>query len=217
MLKQQIIATFIGMGLIVSPISISDCYNMSSNNANVLPNKVEIVSDTLLHGNNNVILANMNIEINALDTTDRQSWYLSYKEIQSRYGQIDESKSIHSVATSSEFDLISRVVEAEIGGGDFNAKCNVASTIINRWRFYAPRTWSSVLYEKDQYTPMFDGRANKAIASDETKLAIEYVFEIGDTTNGAIYFHSGRSRWHERATKIERTVTDQWHKFYKLR
>ena len=58
---------------------------------------------------------------------------------------------------------------------------------------------------------------NKAIASDETKLAIEYVFEIGDTTNGAIYFHSGRSRWHERATKIERTVTDQWHKFYKLR
>ena len=45
---------------------------------------------------------------------------------------------------SSEFDLISRVVEAEIGGGDFNAKCNVASTIINRWRFYAPRTWNII-------------------------------------------------------------------------
>ena len=174
MLKQQIIATFIGMGLIVSPISISDCYNMSSNNANVLPNKVETVSDTLLHGSNNIAISKMNEEIDTLDKTDRKAWYLSYKEIQlryemadSRYNVIDESKSIHSVCTRSEFDLISRVVEAEIGGGDFNAKCNVASTIINRWRFYAPRTWNSVLYEKDQYTPMFDGRANKAIASDE--------------------------------------------------
>ena len=93
----------------------------------------------------------------------------------------------------------------------------MASTIINRWRIYAPRTWESVIYEKNQYTPILDGRYKTVTVDDDTRLAVEYVFEIGDTTNGAIYFHSGRSRWHEHCSKIERTVTDQWHRFYKLK
>ena len=159
-------------------------------------------------------------EIDGLDKSDAKQWYLEYRRITqfySPYYPIDVEKSIHYYANDNQFDLICRVVQAEIGGGDFNAKCNVASTIINRWRMYAPRTWESVIYEKDQYTPIWDGRYKKVTVDDETRLAVEYVFEIGDTTNGAIYFHSGRSRWHEHCDKIELVKVDQWHKFYRLK
>ena len=218
MIKQQLVIAFVGMGLIVSPISISKCYQESRVDPTIYSTPQICVTSAYEQRIDYRLY--MNDEINQLDKSDRKQWYINYKSIQEKYKEhcpIDETKSIHSVTTSAEFDLLARLVEAEIGGGDFNAKCNVASTIINRYRMYAPTTWYNVVYEKNQYTPIWDGRCKKAIASEDSKLALEYVYEIGDTTNGAIYFHSGRSKWHETASKIQFTMKDNWHKFYRLK
>lgn len=107
----------------------------------------------------------MQAEIDALDKSDTKQWYLEYRRITqfySPYYPIDVEKSIHYYANDNQFDLICRVVQAEIGGGDFNAKCNVASTIFHRGE-YMLRTWESVIYEKYQYTPILDGRYKKVI------------------------------------------------------
>jgi spore germination cell wall hydrolase CwlJ-like protein len=155
MIKQQLIITFIGMGLIVSPISIAKCYRESRTDPTMY--EVPQVCVTSAYEQRIDYRLYMNEEIDKLDKSDRKQWYLNYKSIQEKYKEncpIDETKSIHSVTTNSEFDLLARLVEAEIEGGNFDEKCNVASTIINRYRMYAPRTWQSVVYEKNQYTPI---------------------------------------------------------------
>lgn len=159
-------------------------------------------------------------KIEELKSTDRKKYITKYKKISEEYSDIyDRGETIYDVTTSSEFDLLAGIVQAEIGIGDFNAKCNVASAIINRYNSDAfPDTFKGVVTQREKGMYQFETYANgtyKNKVTEDTILAIEYAYEIEDTVYGCTYFHSGRSSWHE--TDLKFVTKDKWHKFYTVK
>ena len=158
------------------------------------------------------------ILIEPLKKYDKKEYLTQYKNILSTYYELDPPETIYNYTTDEEFDLLCKVVEAEIGIGDFDQKCNVASSIINRYLSEAfPNGWKELLFQKEngtyQYSTIGNKSYKKAKVSKDTILAIEYTFLIEDTTNGCTYFHSGNSSWHK--NNLEFVFDDGLHKFYK--
>lgn len=159
--------------------------------------------------------------IEPLKKENKQSYLRWYKAIYSQYNNVlDPSETIYDYTSDDEFKLICEVVQAEIGNGNFNQKCNIASVIINRYYSKSfPNNWKDILFQKDKGTYQFssvgNGAYKRVIVDNDTVEAIEYAFMIEDTTNGATYFHSGRSLWHER--NLHFIFSDGKHKFYKVK
>ena len=158
------------------------------------------------------------ILIEPLKKYDKKEYLTQYKNILSTYYELDPPETIYDYTTDEEFDLLCKVVEAEIGIGDFDQKCNVASSIINRYLSETfPNDWKELLFQKEngtyQYSSVQNKSYKKAKVSKDTILAIEYTFLIEDTTNGCTYFHSGNSSWHK--NNLEFVFDDGLHKFYK--
>ena len=157
--------------------------------------------------------------IEPLKEYDKEEYLIQYKNILTTYSDyIDQPETIYDYTTDEEFDLLCRVVEAEIGIGNFDQKCNVANTIINRYFSETfPNGWKDLLFQKRngvyQYSSVGNGLYRTVEVSEDTILAIEYSFMIEDTTNGCTYFHSGNSTWHE--NNLEFVFDDGLHKFYR--
>ena len=154
-------------------------------------------------------------EIEPLKTTDKEEYFDSYMSIVNEYSDIiDPPESIHDVISDDEFYFLAQVVESEIGAGSFEQKCNVASTIINR--YYSddfPDSFYEILTIKNHYTPVLKGTYKNKTPQESTIKAIEYVYMFGDTSSGATAFHSGNSKWHE--NNMTYVFSDGAHKFYK--
>lgn len=121
---------------------------------------------------------------------DKEGWFISYKSIVDKYAEIvDPPKTIYDFYTEEEIYLLQRVVETECYGGDFESKVNVACVVLNRinsGKF--GNSAKEVITAPNQFAYW---RKN---ISEDTKLAVEYSFEIEDTTNGCIAFHSNEKR-----------------------
>ena len=146
-------------------------------------------------------------EINSVE--DKKGWFLSYKELIDLHSDVlDPPETIYETYTEDEIYLIQRCVETECHGGDFDSKCNVASVIFNRVEnseFGDDIT--EVITAENQFA------YEKKKISEDTKLAVEYVFLIGDTTNGCIAFHSNEKR--EKFNNWDYAFTDSIeHNFY---
>ena len=150
---------------------------------------------------------------------DKKEWFLAYKEIIQEYSDYcDAPETIYDyyndyLHNEDELQLLFQVVEAEATSGDFIAKCNVASTIINRVNNEQfGETLGDVLNE-DQFSSISDGRYKKVEVTEDTILACEYVFMIQDTTNGALYFESGDNNIHSNYADFQ-FKDSVGHKFY---
>lgn len=155
--------------------------------------------------------------IEPLKQYDKQEYLRLYKQIMS--DSQDQPETIYDVTTDSEFDMLCRVVEAEIGIGNFDQKCNVASSIINRYysEIY-PNSWIDLLTQRIQFTSVLNGSYKKAEVTQDTIEAIEYAFSIGSTVDDAMYFYSGESsNWHDSDEDLEFVCWDGEHSFYKLK
>ena len=117
--------------------------------------------------------------------TDKKEWLLKYKDLVNEYSEwVEAPKTIYDAFSSEEIYLMQRCVETETFQHDFNSKCNVASVIFNRLNHSGfPDTVNKVI------VPVQFAFSKKNI-SEDTKLALEYVFLRGDTAQGAIFFHS---------------------------
>lgn len=121
--------------------------------------------------------------------SDMEEWYIEYKKIVEEYAdKIDPPESIYNVFTEDEIYLIQRTVETECYDQDFLSKCNVASVIFNRIEL-ADLFGDSV---KEVITAPKQFAYGKKTISDSTKLAVEFAYQIMDTTNGCIGFHSNK-------------------------
>ena len=101
-----------------------------------------------------------------------------------------------------------RCIETETFEADFDSKVNVASVILNRIESDEFANEVSEIIVKGQFA---FGREN---ISENTVLALEYAFMIGDTTDGALYFHSNPKT--ETFNGAEFIFTDTaGHHFYK--
>ena len=122
---------------------------------------------------------------------DTYEWFKKYKELKEEYSTIfieeNEHKLITDEYTQDEIYYIERCVETETHGCSFEAHVNVANVIFNRVEHEKfPDNPKSVVTASGQFSY---GRTK---ISESVKLAVEYAYMFGDTTNGAIYFHSGQ-------------------------
>lgn len=116
---------------------------------------------------------------------DKMEWYIGYKDFISSYPNIDPPETIYDVFTDEEVTYMLRCIETEVHGGDFESKVNVANVILNRIESETfPNDPISVITATDQFA------YHKKKIAEDTILALEYAYQIEDTTNGSLYFHS---------------------------
>jgi len=165
-------------------------------------------------------------ELDGLNKQDKKEWFIQYKKLIEKYSEYTDSpeETVYDYVTNEEFELFCGIVEAEIGNGTFEQKCNVASSIITRYFNTNPiadfgKTFMDILTQKNQYSTYSNGMYKKVEITEETILAIEYSFMIEDTAQGCQYFRSGSdpNGWHETSNNIEFIFDDGKHKFYRLK
>ena len=94
-----------------------------------------------------------------------------------------------------EYEILTKIVEAEAGGEDIIGKMLVANVILNRVNNAAfPDSITEVVFQNSngvyQFTPVSNGRFFKACASDSTIEAVNRVLKGEDVSGGALYFVS---------------------------
>ena len=224
-MKNNIISILIGCVLIVLVFNIRNLYTENINLSNQVDEQevtiVELTWDkqNLISVNTEIsdkLINNVNEELKLIAPLmkyDKQKYLVLYKKIMKNAE--DSPETIYDVTTDKEFDTICKVVEAEIGGGDFDSKCNVASSIIERYysdRF--PDGWINLIFQDIQYSTVLSGAYLNVTVSQSTIDAIEYSFSVENTAQGCTYFHSGNSEWHE--DNLEFVFEDtSGHKFYR--
>lgn len=95
--------------------------------------------------------------------------------------------------TSSEVDLLARLINAEAGGESYTAMKAVGAVIVNRVKSGTfPNTITKVIYDTQygyyQFTPVANGMINKSATTDSLNAAKE-ALRGADPTNGALYFY----------------------------
>ena len=140
---------------------------------------------------------------------DKKEWFLAYKEFTEKYPDFEHRPTIYDKYTDDEIYIMQRVIETEVYGCDFEAKTHVASVILNRIEGdnNFPNDATIVCTSPNQFV------YSRTQISEDTVLALEYAEEIGDTAQGALYFHSmtPTSSWNGRSFKFTDHVG---HSFY---
>lgn len=84
--------------------------------------------------------------------------------------------------TKDEYDILVRIVEAEATGGNHEQKMNVASCVLARMESPKwPDNIEDVVFQKQQFTPVWDGRYYTVKIQESTKKAVDEVLKFGKT------------------------------------
>lgn len=155
----------------------------------------------------------INKEFESLDSLNlsTKDWYIKHKEIEEKYSDvIDVQETIYDYFSDDELDKLFHVVEAEIGNGTFEQKCNVVSVIWNRLNHSEFDDTLSNILSKDQFSTISNGSYLNSNVSEDTILACEYTFQFGDTTDGCLFFDSNS------ALNYSFVFNDGAHNFYTM-
>lgn len=142
---------------------------------------------------------------------DKEQWFIAYKKIIEEYRDvIDPPLTVYDYYTDEEIYLIQRAVETECYDQDFMSKCNAASVVMNRIEIGGEfgDTVEEVITKKNQFAYW------RKDITESTILAVEYAFQIEDTTNGCIAFRSGEKpdEWYGWEYAF---IDDAGHHFYR--
>lgn len=93
--------------------------------------------------------------------------------------------------SSTDLDLLSRLVEAEAGGEPYEGKVAVAETVMNR---VAKGSWgntiTSVIYAHGQFSPVANGMINKPATADSIKAAQQVISTYVGDGNSFLYYYA---------------------------
>lgn len=97
-------------------------------------------------------------------------------------------------ANEEEYVVLTRIVEAEASGEGLEGKRLVANVILNRVHCEKfPDTITKVVFQKNQFSPILDGRFYEVTVSQETKEAVNQALSGVDFSQNALFF-SARSK-----------------------
>lgn len=122
--------------------------------------------------------------------------------------------------SDSDYEVLTRIVQAEAGICDEKGRIMVANVIINRVRSDEfPDNITDVVYEKSQFSPVIDGSINTCKVTQQTIDCVERALAGEDYSQGALYFmnrsgsESSNVRWFDgRLTFI---MQHERHEFFK--
>lgn len=161
------------------------------------------------------VLSDYEIKMIELETVeDKMQWYKEYKEVISEMALDERPITICDEFTNEEIELIFKVVQREVGDEySFEEKSHVASVIFNRLKDGRFGETIGDILTPGQFHVLRSSTFNNTKVSEKTILAVQYAFEIEDTTDGCIFFEKNTSI-HEAYS--EYVFTDKaGHKFYR--
>ena len=99
--------------------------------------------------------------------------------------------------TSSDLNLLARLITAEAGGESYNAQVAVGAVVVNRVKSSSfPNTISAVINQKTsgnyEFTPVLNGNINRMAQSNAIKAA-NAALSGNDPTSNALFFYSGNA------------------------
>ena len=143
------------------------------------------------------------------DTPDEEleEWFVTYQKFANIY---DTNRDIiEYFFTEDEIRLMLQVIETETYQASFIQKVNVANVLINRWSFGCfGKDMIEIITSPNQFTYY------RTKISEDTVNALNFAFEIRDTTNGSIAFRSDKNAPHTSSFEFE--MYDGIHWFYKF-
>ena len=160
------------------------------------------------------ILAYKEIQrINALLMIDPVQYMIEYNRIIETYKKyLDNTDTIYDTYSAEDIEYLQRCVETETHGcQNFIDKVNIVNVILNRVKDDSdkfPDTITEVVKSPGQFA------YSKRDIDPLTIAACEYAYLYGDTTEGALWFHSGKKT--ERFSGGEYLFSDETgHHYYR--
>lgn len=190
--------------------------NISENNATKNFQNFNMMQPKLLEYNTNLTKDDNKEESIPVITIDRSKDDTIKEYIEYRYE-----------ITDKEFEEFVRVVEAEVTGDNpkglsyedaFEAKLHVAQVILNRVESpYFPDTIHDVIFQKNAFTPILDGRYWEVEISQVTIDACKYALleSTEDTTYGCEFFISGSKECKYGSYVFTDKVNHSFFRYYK--
>lgn len=139
-----------------------------------------------------------------------------------RIRKAEEARKAAAVVRYSDqdYEVLKRIVEAEAGICDTKGRILVANVILNRVRSDEfPDNITDVVYQKSQFSPVYDGRLNTCKVTDQTVEAVNRALAGEDYSQGALYFmnrkrsQSGNVRWFD--GKLTYLFQHEKHEFFR--
>ncbi len=92
--------------------------------------------------------------------------------------------------SSSDYNLLARIISAEARGEPYNGQVAVGAVILNRIEHPSfPDTLAGVVYQKGAFSCLDDGQFNVAVADSAYKAATDALNGV-DPSGGAIYYYN---------------------------
>ncbi len=108
------------------------------------------------------------------------------------------TKSENGIASSSDYDLLARIISAEARGEPYMGQVAVGAVILNRIEHPSfPDTLSGVVYQKNAFTCLNDGQFYEPVSESAYKAATDALNGL-DPSGGAIYYYNPKtatSKW----------------------
>ena len=158
------------------------------------PNPTEDImagAEVIMRENYEILAYKEMMQLTNLLMTDPVQYMDEYNKIYEIYNPyLDNPKTIYDVYSEEDIRYFQRCVETETHGCQiFLDKVHVADVILNRVKDDSdrfPYTIKEVVTSPGQFA------YGKTAIDPLTVAACEYAFNNADTTNGAVYFHSGK-------------------------
>lgn len=137
-------------------------------------------------------LAKSALEIEAVEKEVLMQAQQAKKEAAEKERQKQESLKRERAVVSyseSDYEVLTRIVQAEAGICDERGKILVANVIINRVRSDEfPDNITDVVYERSQFSPVLDGTINTCKVTKQTIDCVDRALAGEDYSQGALYF-----------------------------
>ena len=119
--------------------------------------------------------------------------------------------------SSEESYLLAKIAMAEAEGCNIQTKALIIMCVLNRvWSDEFPDTINEVIFQKNQFSPINDGRWDRVEPNEDCYEAVKAVMEAKhDYSDGATYFEScvNEDNWHSR--NLEFLYESEGIRFYK--
>lgn len=103
---------------------------------------------------------------------------------------ISDGSDTYGGYTSSDYELLARIISAEARGEDYLGQVAVGAVILNRIEHPSfPDTLSGVIYQKGAFSCLYDGQFYESIADSAYSAARDAINGL-DPSGGAIYYYN---------------------------
>lgn len=134
-------------------------------------------------GNGNIVHAKCKKEGIVTGKADYRKGFVTCRRLVAAHG-------IWGNVSDEDYEALCKIVSAEAGGEDLQTQIYIADVILNRVvsRKFHYDTIKGVIMAPGQFSPVANGRFDKAVPSETTIKAVNHALTHLDETGGALYF-----------------------------